>query len=524
MNRLFLTALIITIMLLLLPTAQAADIETSDTCTLADAITAANTDEAAGECPAGDGADIISLSGDITLTAALPQITTEITIEGSGFTISGNNRFRIFVVNGGTLTVNNLAMTKGNSDWGGAIVNVNNGLLTINNSSITSSRAAEGGAIGNDSTLTVTNSDISSNSADVGGAIHSIGGILHVTGGSVNSNSSLKYGGAIYHESARLYITNVQLTGNKVVEAYAYGGAIYGHEGSITISGSVFSNNKASDAAGAVYQSDGSLQVETSSFLDNTSGHRGGAIYCTGCELHVANSRISGNFAYKGGGGISARTGIEKMKIVNCTITNNRTAYRRPTDKYPNNGGGIDAVADGTISNCYISHNSSDIGGGIFISRDVEVINSVIADNSAVEDGGGIYVNAYNVILSHLTMVSNKAVQGGGLYRKPDRLGREVMLRNTILTNNEGGDCFGRLNENINNLIADGSCFAVLSGDPKLGELVEPEDGSPAYYPLLEGSPAIDAADDEYCPDTDMLGAARPQGAACDIGAYERPQ
>ena len=97
-------------------------------------------------------------------------------------------------------------------------------------------------------------------------------------------------------------------------------------------------------------------------------------------------------------------------------------------------------------------------------------------------------------------------------------------LRNTIIAGNSGGDCFGRLNENINNLIADGSCFAVLSGDPMLGELVAPEDGSPAYYPLLEGSPAIDAADDEYCPDTDMLGAARPQGAACDIGAYERPQ
>ena len=53
MNRLPLIALVLTIMLLLLPTAQAADIETSGACTLADAITAANHDRSEGGCSAG---------------------------------------------------------------------------------------------------------------------------------------------------------------------------------------------------------------------------------------------------------------------------------------------------------------------------------------------------------------------------------------------------------------------------------------------------------------------------------------
>ena len=57
--------------------------------------------------------------------------------------------------------------------------------------------------------------------------------------------------------------------------------------------------------------------------------------------------------------------------------------------------------------------------------------------------------------------------------------------------------------------------------DPMLGERVEPEDGSPAYFPLLADSRAIDAADDDYCPDTDQIGTARPQGAGCDVGAIE---
>ncbi|MFZ5879128.1 MAG: S-layer homology domain-containing protein [Chloroflexota bacterium] len=50
-----------------------------------------------------------------------------------------------------------------------------------------------------------------------------------------------------------------------------------------------------------------------------------------------------------------------------------------------------------------------------------------------------------------------------------------------------------------------------------------------AFNPeLLAGSPAIDIIDagddDAYCPSTDLLGAPRPQGAGCDIGAYEFTQ
>ncbi len=39
--------------------------------------------------------------------------------------------------------------------------------------------------------------------------------------------------------------------------------------------------------------------------------------------------------------------------------------------------------------------------------------------------------------------------------------------------------------------------------------------------PLLDGSPALDAADAEFCLETDQIGTARPQGGGCDAGAYE---
>ena len=482
MNRI---ALALTIMLLLLPTVQAADIETSGSCSLADAITAANTDEAAGECPAGDGADIISLSGDITLTAALPQITSEITIEGNNYTISGNNRFRIFVVNGGTFTVNNLAMIKGNGDdWGGAIVNVNNGTLTINNSSITSSRAAEGGAIGNSGMTNINNSTFSNNSADYGGVIHNVDGTLTSINNTMNNNRAKGGGGTIYNKDAELIVTESTFSNNVSGDIIGGGGgAILNLSGGVvTIIDSTFNHNSSEYDGGSIVNRSGSITISTTSINDN-SAEVGGAIFNWG-TLSLSDSIISNNAADSGG----AIFNNDRLNIVNSNISNN---------------------------------SAKEIGGAIRNNDELNIINSIIHANSA-SNGGGLYVQYWtNTTLTNVTLTENSAGKGGGIHKEVDAF---LNLQNTIIAGSKGGDCFGRLDENISNLIADGSCFAILSGDPMLGELVEPDDGSPAYFPLLGGSPAIDAADDEYCPDTDMLGAARPQGAACDIGAYERPQ
>ena len=61
-------------------------------CTLAEAISSANNDDADGNgCADGGGDDIIMLEQDIILTTALPDITSTVTIEGKGYTIDGNN-------------------------------------------------------------------------------------------------------------------------------------------------------------------------------------------------------------------------------------------------------------------------------------------------------------------------------------------------------------------------------------------------------------------------------------------------
>ena len=62
---------------------------------------------------------------------------------------------------------------------------------------------------------------------------------------------------------------------------------------------------------------------------------------------------------------------------------------------------------------------------------------------------------------------------------------------------------------------------ASQSTDPLLGTLQD--NGGPTDTLALQtGSPAIDAGTDTGCPAADQRGTARPQAAACDIGAFER--
>ena len=104
-------------------------------------------------------------------------------------------------------------------------------------------------------------------------------------------------------------------------------------------------------------------------------------------------------------------------------------------------------------------------------------------------------------------------VDGGAIHNWEDG---ELNITNSIICYSGGG-----LKQNKRNFVQDGSCNPWFAGDPKLGALVMPEDGSPAYFPLLAGSRAIDAAHDDYCPEVDQIGTARPQGAGCDLGTVE---
>ena len=177
--------------LLVLPqSVAAAEIEVSGGCTLVDAITADNTNTATGSCSAGSGADTITLTADVTLTVVdssthgdrgLPVISTDVTIDGGGFTIARDEMkpaFGIFAVSpSGTLSLDNTTVSGGDVPFGGGIINF--GTLTLTNSTVSGNYSGFGGGIFNSSgptKTTLTNSTVSGDDASIyGGGINNRG-------------------------------------------------------------------------------------------------------------------------------------------------------------------------------------------------------------------------------------------------------------------------------------------------------------------------------------------------------------
>ncbi len=214
-------------------------------------------------------------------------------------------------------------------------------------------------------------------------------------------------------------------------------------------------------------------------------------------------------------------------------------------------GGGIrNDNSSLTLARVILSHNSADgsNGGGVYNGGSLTVAGSSI-DNNDGQRGGGIYnTSTGTAAVTNTTFSANTAVmQGGATFNlgsaavaltnvtimghstRSDNVGGVVgptQLKNTVLLDSDPGpNCGYGVDSLGHNLSSDASCGLTGPGDlqnvdPKLGPLAD--NGGPTQtHALLPGSPAIDAGDNSGCPATDQRGVARPQGAACDIGAYE---
>jgi hypothetical protein len=264
-----------------LAAAQAVNITVDGTvCTLADAITAANTDAAAGGCPAGSGADTITLQSDVILAVALPQIASAVTIDGGNHTISGNNNSRVgtvlTVADTGNLTLNETTITGGcntASVSGGGIWSYS-GTVTLNNSTVSENFVSSssysysdgGGGIWNyEGSVTLNNSTVSENSISSssyfysdgnGGGIWSYSGTITLNNSTVSKNfvssSSYSYsdggGGGIWNYEGSVTLNNSTVRENSISSSscfYSDGGGIWNYEGTVVLCSSIVSGNKA---------------------------------------------------------------------------------------------------------------------------------------------------------------------------------------------------------------------------------------------------------------------------------------
>lgn len=403
--------------------ALAADIEVGASCSLADAITAANTDAAVGGCPAGGGADAISLTGDITLDDELPDIETELTIDGKGFRIDGAGKYRIFYVNQSALTLRDVTLESGRAEFGAALVN-DGGQVRISDSVIQGNSAVmAAGAIYNSETakLWIEDTDLIGNSVidpeGGGGAIFNSKGEAHIARSRFKGNTA-KVAAAIY-TAGTIYISESQFSANSASNS---GGVMVMHDGEAWIVTSQFSEND-SDWGGVFFVTSGSLYSLENSFERNSAGF-GGVVYMEkDADIDCGSCRFSDNEGSVGGAiyNLGGSVSVNRSSFSGHTSYDSGVIYsargevRVASSVFRGNKGGAIKFSNGSLSvlKTAFSNNSSAIGGAISSSGKLTILQSDFQGNSA-EMGGAISHGSGDAYIDASMFQRNSAEDSGG--------------------------------------------------------------------------------------------------------------
>ena len=503
-----------------------------------------------------------SLPYPATITVSTPLAVESgeaksLTITGPGaslLTISGGDAVSVLVVQpvGGlrgpvTMTISGLTIRRGSSLLGGGIFN--GGTLTLSNCTITDNSVGNrlGGGIFNVGTLTLRSSTIQANHAGgqgvpgQGGGIHNASvGVMTLEDSLVFGNSAdgLGSGGGLYNTGTLTLIRSV-VTFNEAT----LGGGMYNAGRLSVLNGSRVLNNVARGVfpdvgrGGGIHNFfDGTLPAvlnitdssvsKYETVLEDRDGTilrgvgYGGGIYNDAGSAFVERSTVSHNF---GGGNIPGCCALSGAGILNTT--------------HEIGGGGAPSsrlfMRNSTVTGNHTPDGSVVGGNGAGISNIggvVEMSHSTVAGNSAFrgpETTGGDF--------------SIDSGEGGGILDGP------VAVKNSILASNAGGNCIdidldnprGLTKSGGHNLSDDATCAGLFT---QVGDLnstpagLDPaglkNNGGPTEtIALLATSPAVNAIPVSSCTQfnglpttTDQRRVPRPQGPACDIGAYERFQ
>lgn len=251
---------------------------------------------------------LTAVNSDLSGPTGLPVVTSAITIEGDGATISRAGsapEFRLLAVDStGNLTLKKTKITGGRLSGadarGGGLFNYT-GDLTLIDSTVSGNAVpgedGRGGGIGTRSTteqvsLTLINSTIVNNTAgNIGGGIaFQSFGKLTVDKSTISGNSAGD-GGGLLHLGDNSEISNTTISGNSASAEGGTGGMLQG--GTLTLTNTTVSNNSAAGMYGV-----------------------GGIGSFIGGTLTVTNSTITGNSAPNGVGGLAGSTIVLNRTLV----------------------------------------------------------------------------------------------------------------------------------------------------------------------------------------------------------------
>jgi CSLREA domain-containing protein len=469
---------------------------TPASCTLRQAVAKANS-------VAGNNVIVVP-AGTYTLSFGQLSLQRDVTIEGAGpevTKLNGNSASRVLEI-----TVGHTAHIEGLAVEGGQVLG-------------TSASEALGGGIRNVGTLFLDDVAVRGNRvapADSTGTIPEGGGIfnagvLHVADSIISGNeaTSLPYsggipsGGGIDNQAGRIDVVDSTIAANKVSAEALPGGAgiaSYGgspHGATVELTRTKVEGNQALDpviggvpAGAGLWVESTDLTLSESSVRDNAaiggSVAEGAGIYAIfDGDLAIERSTIAGNVA-------EAATNAEGGALFSDALTNESLL-----------------VVDSTVFGNRATGATRSLGGGLYHTgaAPLRVVASTIdantASGNATESKGG---NVFDEGSSEsATILRDSIVSAGTAAPAAENCnGAGVKsaghnLDSTIQCN------FGAVGDKQN-------------AEPLLGPLGD-NGGPTATQALDPASPAIDAGTD--CPPTDQRGVARPQGAGCDIGAFE---
>ncbi|MEO8392377.1 MAG: choice-of-anchor Q domain-containing protein, partial [Chloroflexota bacterium] len=505
-------------------------------CSLRGAINRANT--ISGADSISFNPTIFATPQTISLLSSLPQITSPITLEGTGanlVTISGANSYQVFKINSGAaLTLNKVTVANGKLSGGDQYTSgggiLNSGTLTINDSTLSANHANYGGAVDNLGTLTISNSLISGNGADQNGGGILNAGALTITNSTFSGNSAVHKGGALYNNGAAAQITGGSFSSNSA----DYGGGVANESGTLllTVSGATFNGNSATTDGGGLWNYlDATLTVTTSTFTSNSAGNYGAGMYNLSTHaVSVSASTFTNNTSGIGGGALTVY-GL-MTTVSDSTFTSNSAE----------SGGGI--LNFGTLavnSSTFVSNTAPGEGGGIDNFGNLTVTNSTFYGNSSTGDeggnGGAINNANNNMTVKNSTLVGNSARHGGGITNSTTA-SASFKLSNSIVANNTAvgsPDANGTITSMGYNLISNTQGATGLGGSDLINGAAVPlnlgplanNGGLTQTMALLSDSVAINAGDPAIVSPSsyDQRGVGFPRVVAnrIDIGAFEMP-
>jgi hypothetical protein len=476
----------------------------------------------------------------IAIDATLSVTAAETTIDGGGSITLAGQGVRIFLHESyqvqSRLTLRNLTLTGGRAIGAGTAAN---GAAVWSDDRSASQRlppilTLEGVTV-RDNDTTTTSIPSGRAAYDFGGAIYARAAKVIVRNSSfIDNDANAGGGGALHMLQSSLEISDSSFSNNTAIGAQpqdSQGGAIYvdglgGASGVLSILRSRFENNRANNQGGAIYvnmyENSTLTEIWESSFISN----------------RVVGGVVGHGGAVAGGGTGSGANGNPRINISRSLFVDNSVRRTPGASGNPNEDGSGGALSFPQRARISISNSTffgnrafgagfNANGGALYVvnhAEPFEINNSTFAGNRAGWVGGAIsnskVSGAAGGRVRNTIFRNNTADNGPNNWQIQQHCSSELAHDNTSLQyppRLTGGNFFN-----------DVTCFEGKSAPDQVGDAVfrdaaplalADNGGATQTMAVTAGSPARDGGSN--CLARDQRGIARPQGAGCDIGAYE---